>query len=441
MNPTRLLVAAVVLAGLGGLVWWSGKREEAEKEKGNPETPKILSVDESKINQIEIRPASGEATVLKKDASGKWEISAPQTLAADNGVVSALVANVSSLTAERIVDDNPADLKSYGLDPAVVSVSFSGTDGKISTLKLGESTAASSGVYAMVAGDKRLFTIASSTKDGLNKSWKDLRDRHLMTFDQDKISQVELEAAGKAAVAFGRTGQNEWQIVKPRPMRADGFQVEDIVGRLKQVMLDADSDPKQAASAFASAAPAATVKLTMPDGIKTLEIRKSKDDVYARSSMLEGVYKVNRDAADGFNKSVDEFRAKKLFDFGFTDPTRIEYKDGPTDSVWEKAADKWTSKGKNMDSISVQNLIDKLRDLSAAKFVESGFTTPAFELTVVSNEGKRTERVQFAPSGSDFIAKRDNDTSLYQIPGDAIKDLRTAAGGVREEAAPDTKKK
>ena len=59
----------------------------------------------------------------------------------------------------------------------------------------------------------------------------------------------------------------------------------------------------------------------------------------------------------------------------------------------EKSGENWTSGGKTMDSISVQNLIDKLRDLAATKFVDSGFTTPTLELTVVSNDGKRTEKV------------------------------------------------
>jgi hypothetical protein len=209
---------------------------------------------------------------------------------------------------------------------------------------------------------------------------------------------------------------------------------------MKQVMLDADSDPKQAATAFASAPPVATVKIATPEGEKTLEIHKIKDDVYARSSMVAGVYKVNKDAADGFTKSVDDFRAKKVFDFGFTDPSRIEYKDGASNEVWEKSGEKWMSKGKAMDPVTVQNLIDKLRDLSAAKFVESGFTTPAIEFTVVSNEGKRTEKVQIAAAGPDFIAKRENDASLYQIAADTIKDLRTAAGSIREPAKDEKKK-
>ena len=42
MNTTRLLIAAVALAGLGGVVWWSNRKEEANKDKPKPETPKIL---------------------------------------------------------------------------------------------------------------------------------------------------------------------------------------------------------------------------------------------------------------------------------------------------------------------------------------------------------------------------------------------------------------
>src|SRR5947207_12081896 len=138
MNTTRLLIAAAALAGLGGLVYWSNKREEANKDKPKPENPKILAIDESKIKQIELKPREGEATVIKKDNAGKWQIDAPQKLTADSGVVSSMVSSVSNLTADRIVDENPSDLPGYGLEPALVSVTFTGTDGKASTIRVGE---------------------------------------------------------------------------------------------------------------------------------------------------------------------------------------------------------------------------------------------------------------------------------------------------------------
>ena len=84
MKFARLLIAAVVLAGLGGLVYWSNRSEEAKAGKPDPKAaPKILDLKEADIKQIEIRHRDGETTVVKRDGSGKWSITAPQPLAAD----------------------------------------------------------------------------------------------------------------------------------------------------------------------------------------------------------------------------------------------------------------------------------------------------------------------------------------------------------------------
>ena len=40
--------------------------------------------------------------------------------------------------------------------------------------------------------------------------------------------------------------------------------------------------------------------------------------------MVEGIYKVASDLGDGLDKRLDDFRNKKLFDFGFSDPTKVE---------------------------------------------------------------------------------------------------------------------
>ena len=125
-------------------------------------------------------------------------------------------------------------------------------DGKTHVLRIGEDTPTEGDAYAMLDGDKRLFTIASTSKTALDKQSKDLREKHLLTFDQDKLSRVELEPAGKPALEFGRAG-TDWQILKPKPMRADGFQVDELVRKLKDAAMDTDTDPKAAAAAFAAA--------------------------------------------------------------------------------------------------------------------------------------------------------------------------------------------
>ena len=200
-------------------------------------------------------------------------------------------------------------------------------------------------------------------------------------------------------------------------------------------------DAKKAASAFASGTPVATVKVTDPSGTQTLEIRKNKDDYYAKSSGVDGVYKVTNDVGIAVDKSLDDFRNKKLFDFGFNEPSKIDLHINGKAYAFQKGGEDWFSNGKKMDNISVQSLLDKLRDLSASKFVDSGtFGAPVADLSVTSNDGKRVEKVLISKEGSDYIAKRENEPALYGL--DCQNRRRSFQGGFgREGSAAPAKKK
>jgi len=434
MKPARLLIAAVLLAGLSAVVYFSNKSEAAKEGKPAADAaPKILALDEKNIVGFEIKKRDGTDTVAKKDDSGKWSLTTPP-LPADQNACNAVTSAVTAMTSDRLVDENATDLASYGLAPAADTVTFTMKDGKKTTLLIGDGTPTGNNVYAKVDGEGKLYTMASFNKDSLDKDAKQLRDKRLMTFDQDKISRVELTAK-KNTIEFGKIGQNEWQILKPKPLRADGFQVEELVRKVKNGEMDtsvSDEDAKKQTAAWGSATPVATVKVTDASGTQTIEIRKAKDDYLAKSSAVEGVHKITKDMGEGVDKALDDFRSKKLFDFGFADPTKVEVKDGAKPLTFEKSGENWMAGGKKMDASSIQALIDKLRDLAATKFVDTGFTAPAMELTVVSNEGKRTEHVQIASNG---IAKRDGDATLYQLDPAVLNDIRSAAGDVKEAAA------
>ncbi len=264
-----------------------------------------------------------------------------------------------------------------------------------------------------------------------------------MTFDKDKTSRVELDIAKQPPIEFERISQNEWQILKPKPMRADGFQVDDLVTKVHEAEMNpslSDEDAKKYASAFASGPVAAVITATDPGGMQKLEVHKTGEDYYGKSSVVEGIHKLSADLAKLFDKKVDDFRNKKVFDFGFDDPSHIEIKDGAKSAVYDKSGDNWVSGGKTMDSVSIQAVVDKLRDLSATKFVDTGFTTPVIELTVTSNGGKRTEKVKIAAAGMDFLAQREGEPTLYQLDAGAVDELRRAANDIKEPPPPEKKK-
>jgi hypothetical protein len=142
---------------------------------------------------------------------------------------------------------------------------------------------------------------------------------------------------------------------------------------------------------------------------------------------VDGIYKVTADLGDGLDKKVDDFRNKKLFDFGWTDPNKIEI----GKATLEKSGDKWMSGAKQLDAPSVQSVVDKLRDLASTQFLDTGGGAPVLDITVSSNSGKRVEKVSITKQGDAYFAKRENEPSIYQLDGKAVEDLQKAANEVK----------
>lgn len=435
MKIHGLTIAAGVLVILGGALYWSNHHQASEQSaKISADTPPaILKLDQSAITKLELKKKDSEAIALTKSSSGDWQITEPKPLRADQSAVSGVVSTLSSLNSQRLVEDKASDLKTFGLDNPALEVDLTEKDNKSQKLFLGDETPASGGVYATVAGDPRVFTMASWEKSSIDKSLNDLRDKRLLPVTADKISRVELVRNGQD-IEFGRN-KDAWQILKPKPLRADGTQVGDLVRQLTDAKMDlSGSDANSASSAFSHAAPLATAKVTDESGTQELQVRKNKDTYYAKSSAVEGAYKIDSTLGKELDKSVDDFRNKKLFDFGYNDPNKVELHNGSKSYFLTRGtagSEDWWSNGKKMNYDNVDSLISDLRDLSASKFPDSGFSNPDIAIKVTSDDGKRTERIQIAKSGDHYVAKRENEPSSYQLDAKSVDDLLKAADEIK----------
>jgi hypothetical protein len=185
----------------------------------------------------------------------------------------------------------------------------------------------------------------------------------------------------------------------------------------------------------------AVANVTDASGTQTIEVRRDKDkNYYAKSSAVDGAYKVASTFGEGLDKGLEDFRNKKLFDFAWSDPSKVEIKRNGQAAVYQKTGEKWMMGSKQMDSSTVQALIDKLRDLSSIKFLDAGGGTPVLEATVTSNEGKRVETVSITRQGNSYLARRGSEPAVYELDGKAVEELQTAAGGVKEQTAQAAKK-
>src|SRR5579864_5214505 len=237
MRFTGLLIASVVLAGLAAGLWYSNKEKAAEAAKPPSDAlPKILSLTDADIRKIDIKKVDGRETAIEKDKAGTWQMTAPKSYLVDKDAASQLSSSVSNVSSDRVVEEKGTNLNEYGLVPPNIEIDVTLKDGKTKKLLIGDDTPTGSGAFAMLEGNPRVFTIASYTKTGFDKTVNDLRDKRLLTFDQDKLSRVELSAK-KQDIEFGRD-KDSWQILKPKPLRADGLQVEELLRKLKDAKMD-----------------------------------------------------------------------------------------------------------------------------------------------------------------------------------------------------------
>ena len=322
MKMQGLLVAAVVLAALSGTLYWSNHRKPAEDtSKSSADTPpKILTLNEADISGIGIRKKDVEEVVLVKADAGKWQMTAPKSLGVDSSAVSSMISTLSSLNAERVVDDKASNLNQYGLSEPALEIDVAGKSAKPRKLLIGDDIPTGNGAYAKLDEDPRVFTIASYNKTSLDKAVKDLRDKRLLTIESDKISRIQL-VGKKETIEFGRN-KEKWQILKPRPFRADGYQVDELVRKLTDARMDLSSSDQDPEKAFASGTMVATAKVTTESGTQEVQVRKNKDNYYAKSSVVEGMYKISNDLGQELGKNLMTSETRSLSTSALPTPTR-----------------------------------------------------------------------------------------------------------------------
>ncbi len=447
MKPMPLMIALGVLVILGGLVYYT---EENPPASGDEKTP-IVDVEEDSIQKVIVTRPDKDPIELQRGEDDEWAFGEPLTIPADQFSVNSMVSSLASMDSDRVVEENVVNWEPYGLTgQGTLQVEAEVENDKTYRVIFGSDTPTGSGVYARLEGDPRLFTAYSYVKTGFEKEPFDLRDKRLLFVDDDKISRVVLKAAG-GTIEFGKTGDSAWHILKPQPLRADNFTVGDLVRSLRNAeMMSVFEEGEESSGKYDFSKPSATAEIVDEGGTHTLTVAKGKDEeYYAKSSDLPGgVYEVSSTMAGGLDKKLEDFRNKKLFDFGFREISKLELRDGDTRVVVEKKEDKWrltSGDDRELDSGKVQAAIDKLRNLTATSFTSDdesdlgkyGLSSPAIEAKVAPTEGSGDEVVISSPEEDQVYAARAGQPSTYEVEKSAVEAIQQAIKDLLEQEEPE----
>ncbi|MGH7768098.1 MAG: DUF4340 domain-containing protein [Candidatus Binatia bacterium] len=166
---TALGESAYVRRGSDPVVYLTGAALvfALDKEPNELRDRTIVAVPPEQATRLEIQ-TTGQALIVAKGEKEEWTIESPLKKSAKTVAVHGYLAQLAQLRAKTFADDQPADLKKYGLDRAALKISVAGKDGKnLATLRVGGKSA--DGYYAAAEGTPAVYTIDERSYNLLRK--------------------------------------------------------------------------------------------------------------------------------------------------------------------------------------------------------------------------------------------------------------------------------
>jgi hypothetical protein len=420
---TSTILLVVVLAGLGGYIYFvDSKRPIANIE----DKEKVFAFETEKLEEIRVT-SENESTVLRK-TNGTWRIAEPEPGDADQTEVSSLTTNLTNLEVNRVIEDNAADLAKYGLAAPRIKVAYKAEGGATGEIHLGEKTATQSDLYAVKAGEKRVFLVSAFQETTFAKKPFDLRDKRILNFERDKVDTVEI-AQGTSSIQLARSG-SDWTVKQPVQAAGDYSAVEGLLTRLASANMTKLVDGTDLAS-YGLDKPQATVTVGAGSSRAVLAIGKEEDGaVYARDQGRGLVFTVDPTLAADLKKPVDDYRDKEIFKFRNFNVSGLRITRGSETIEFQKvtapdasASDKWQRVNQggtptDLDSVQMDDLLSKLTALRAASFSattqSTGVDQPLMVVAASFDNGKY-ERVRFGKAGADAFARRDGEPGAAKL--------------------------
>ena len=427
----RILVLAVLVAGLGGYLYFyevPQARKEAEKEK-------LVAVADDAVTGIELVYADRTIALAKRD--GGWHLTQPVDAPADEPVVKSLITTITGAQVQKSLDEVPADLAPFGLDKPATAITIATKDGTLPAIQIGKNTAIGAKTYVRKGDAPKIYLTASTIQTGVNKQARDLRDKQLLVFQDDDVQRIDIAKPGSPALSLVRKDKDTWTL-EPGGLAADATEVRSYVSSLRTTRAtDFPDDNPADLSKYGLDAPRLTVTVaTGKDGAATQQLLvggessgQQTKQVYVKRGNQPNVFAVGEWAFRSLDKDAAALRDKTVVAFESDNAGRvvIERKEGTGTTLVRTPAGGWTLDGVDeakVKATAIQRYVDDLKDLKgsavaaepAGDLARFGLGAPTLRITVSDKAGK--------PIGTVLAAKQDAKYYVMREAGGTVFETR-----------------
>ena len=414
MKLMKTLILFLILAALGGYVYFyeiTGGEEREELEKLEEQ---LFNFETDSVKEIEIRSVFSQFKFRKTDDG--WKIDQPVETGGDKNAIDGLVSTLKNLKKVREFPAKLDDYKNYGLVGRSYLTTFTFNDRTRDSIRFGDQTPVGSNIFA-AKGDTFVYTVQQSAKTTVSKQLFDWRDKSITKVKQADVREIKLKNKhGKFHLV--KEGSN-WNIESPRKLKSETSEVNRILrklenGRAKSVVSETMDNARK-------------YRLNRPEIEIDLYVGESKAHKNIKFSSLEkNVSNVKDDSRPqvvtvdslflkDLNKSLFDLRYKKITSFNKDEiDSAVVYQGDTTITMLKDTSDNWTfATGEILKSWKMNSFVNNINNLSAKKFVKEnaeftlkyGLKNPSLKVQLFNKNNLIVEIV--------FGEKRDSNRIVY----------------------------
>lgn len=401
MKISRLVIYVIILAAVMAYIFLVEHGYKQDRQLAETQAARFIPGDRDKISSITIISNAKGAVELVKPASD-WMITEPLKTMGDANVIRTLLATLVEAAPEKTVIEKEVKWSEYGFDNPVLVVKVTMDQNRHYEIVIGAQNPSMTSYYMRLSEDPRLFLVADTLKNALDKSLFDLRDKTIMSFAPSDIDRVIISRNG-VQNEFRREGVGQWKMTSPEQFKVKNVAISTLLRKLSNLTaIDILDEKKTDLEQYGLQKPTETISVFGKDISQTLYVgghtkpepdSTDKKGDYVRVDDSKNVYVIDDPSITDFKIDPDSLQDRSIVSITPSEVDRIEVSITGRNWILSKSHEKkWhleqPEKIGPLKDWNITGILWKLRDLNYVSLLtpipdsldDLGLTKPKVEI-------------------------------------------------------------
>jgi len=423
------LLAGAIFVLLGAYIYFF------ELSKGDQDkSQRLLSFNQDDVESIALAYPEQEIQ-LKRNDSGRWRMTHPLQVPADESTISNVLSALSTSEVQRTVEEKagPEELKNFGLDKPQVKVAIGlKRGGSLPPLLLGAKTPVGNSTYVKRETEPRVLLTSGLLSSSFEKKLYDFRDKKIAELKESEVKQLTLKGTQGTFVLTKK--DQAWFIDQPKSYRADQGEIQGMLAGLSGMFArDFLDGPRLDLKKYGLDHPRLQITLDMGQKEGRREIlfggkAEGKEEVYVALNSEATVYTVLDSVFKVLDKGLTALRDKQILPVAQEKVAKLRIYHDPNDSIvlLKGPKEEWMEEAPKTGKIQQRGVADYLTALGALRAREFaadepkeikkyGLDPPSLRVSLEGKDGKSLETLLVGRSREGYYAKREGSPTVFAI--------------------------